>query len=149
MTDFLRGTGFIFLNKDDRAAAVRLLPRWDEIDDWRSSLPRTRQQALNNPREVWAAYVEHRRELGDHEAKPHPTTRKRRQYSTPLEQYEALLGLVAMSEERAEREKHQCEYFEALAQEVAKRAKMDDDTMAEIRAKVRAAHEGETESSEE
>jgi len=149
MTDFLRGTGFIFLNKDDRAAAVRLLPRWDEIDDWRSSLPRTRQQALNNPREVWAAYVEHRSELGDHEAKPHPTTRKRRQYSTPLEQYEALLGLVAMSEERAEREKHQCEYFEALAQEVAKRAKMDDDTMAEIRAKVRAAHEGETESSEE
>ena len=50
---------------------------------------------------------------------------------------------------RGSREKHQCEYFEALAQEVAKRAKMDDDTMAEIRAKVRAAHEGETESSEE
>ena len=27
MTDFLRNTGFTFLNKDDRAMAVRLLPR--------------------------------------------------------------------------------------------------------------------------
>jgi hypothetical protein len=45
MGEFLRRTGFIFLNKDDRAAAVRILPRWDEIDSWRSSLPRGRQQA--------------------------------------------------------------------------------------------------------
>jgi hypothetical protein len=43
MTEFLLGTGFIFLNKDDRAAAVRLLPRWEEIDDWRSSLPAHRR----------------------------------------------------------------------------------------------------------
>jgi hypothetical protein len=69
MGQFLRGTGFQFLNKDDRAAAVRLLPRWDEINAWRSSLSHSRQQALNNPREVWAAFLEHRRDLGDPEAK--------------------------------------------------------------------------------
>ena len=56
MHDFLKRTGFCFLNKDDRAAAVRLLPHWDEIDGWRSSLPNSRQQALNNPREVERAY---------------------------------------------------------------------------------------------
>jgi hypothetical protein len=52
MTDFLRNTGFTFLNKDDRAMAVRLLPRWDEIDAWRGSLPHHQQQRLNNPRET-------------------------------------------------------------------------------------------------
>ena len=57
MSEFLRKTGFTFLNKDDRAKAVWLLPRWDEIDDWRSSLSPSRQQHLNNPREVWDAYL--------------------------------------------------------------------------------------------
>jgi hypothetical protein len=38
MGEFLRKTGFQFINKDDRAAAVRLLSRWDEIDDWRPGL---------------------------------------------------------------------------------------------------------------
>ena len=52
MHDFLKRTGFCFLNKDDRAAAVRLLPYWDEIDEWRYSLSDSRQHALNNPREV-------------------------------------------------------------------------------------------------
>ena len=56
MSNFLKGTGFAFLNKDDRAAAVRLLACWDEIDAWRSSLPDSRQKALNNPREVERAY---------------------------------------------------------------------------------------------
>ena len=56
MHQFLQGTGFAFLNKDDRAAAVRMLPHWDRIDAWRSSLPNSRQQALNNPREVERAY---------------------------------------------------------------------------------------------
>ena len=56
MHQFLQGTGFAFLNKDDRTAAVRMLPCWDEIDAWRSSLPNSRQQALNNPREVERAY---------------------------------------------------------------------------------------------
>jgi hypothetical protein len=56
MHAFLAATGFIHLSKDDRACAVRLLPYWDEIDAWRSSLPKSRQQALNNPREVVRAY---------------------------------------------------------------------------------------------
>ena len=56
MHRFLKATGFNVINKDDRATAVRLLPRWDEIDAWRSSLPKSRQQALNNPREVERAY---------------------------------------------------------------------------------------------
>jgi hypothetical protein len=145
MSDFLKGTGFIFLNKDDRAAAVRMLPRWDELDTWRSTLPRSRQAALNNPREVWAAYVEHRRELGDPEAKPRPVERKRRQFPSWIEQMEALEEQLLMAEERAEQAQRESEYFAAMVDEVAKAAKMDDDAVAKIRAKVRAAHEVESE----
>jgi hypothetical protein len=143
MTPFLRGTGFIFLNKDDRAAAVRMLPRWDEIDEWRTSLPRDRQQALNNPREVWAAYVDHRRELGDPEARPRPPGRKHRQFPSLLEQMEALAEQLEMAQERAERAERESEYFAEMLSEMAARAKLDDDAVAEIRTKVRARHEAE------
>jgi hypothetical protein len=145
MTEFLRGTGFIFLNKDDRAAAVRMLPRWDEIDAWRTTLDRRRQQVLNNPREVWDAFVEHRRELGDPEAKPRPTAHGRRQFPSMLEQVTALMEQLEMANERIERAERESAYFAAMMQEVAKRAKMDDDDLAEIRNKVRAAHEAELE----
>jgi hypothetical protein len=149
MTPFLRGTGFIFLNKDDRAAAVRMLSRWDEIDAWRSSLPRHRQQALNNPREVWAAYVEHRRELGDPEAKPRPPGRKHRQFPSLLEQMEALAEQLEMANERAERAERESEYFAAMLQEMQQRANIDDDAVADIRMKVRARHEAEESPPEE
>ena len=144
MSEFLKKTGFQFLNKDDRAAAVRMLPRWDEIDDWRSSLSRSQQQKLNNPREVWQAYVEHRRKLGDPEAKPRPTAHKHREFPSLLEQYEALEEQLLMANERAEQAQRESEYFAAMADEVAKAARMDDDAMAEIRARVRAAHETES-----
>jgi hypothetical protein len=143
MGDFLRNTGFIFLNKDDRAAAVRLLPHWEEIDSWRSSLPHSRQQALNNPRETWAAYLEHRRKLGDPEVRPRPSARKHRQFPTLLEQMEALAEQLEMANERAERAERESEYFAAMMQAVAERAKLNEDDVAEIRAKVRAAHEAE------
>jgi hypothetical protein len=143
MSEFLRKTGFTFLNKDDRAAAVRLLPRWDDIDAWRSSLPHSRQQALNNPRETWAAYLEHRRALGDPEAKSRPAARKHRQYPSLLEQYEALAEQLEMAEQRAERAERESEYFEEMMGAIAKQAKLDDDAVAEIRAKVRAAHAAE------
>jgi hypothetical protein len=141
MGEFLRNTGFVFLNKDDRAAAVRLLSHWDEIDAWRSGLPPSRQQALNNPRETWAAYLEHRRELGDPEARGRPSGRKHRQFPSLLEQMEALAEQLEMANERAERAERESEYFAAMMQAVAARAKLDEDDVAEIRAKVRAAHE--------
>ena len=56
MHQFLKATGFSVLNKSDRASALRMLPHWAEIDAWRSTLPKPRQQALNNPREVERAY---------------------------------------------------------------------------------------------
>lgn len=148
MGEFLRSTGFIFLNKDDRAAAVRLLSRWDEIDAWRSSLPHNRQAALNNPRETWAAYLEHRRELGDPEARSRPTGRMQRQFPSLLEQYEALAEQLELANERAERAERESEYFAAMMQAVAERADLDEDAVAEIRAKVRAAHEAEDPPSE-
>jgi hypothetical protein len=147
MSDFLRNTGFTFLNKDDRAAAVRLLSRWDEIDAWRASLPNNQQQALNNPREVWAAYLKHRRELGDPEAKDRPEIRKHRQFPSLLEQMQALAEQLEMANERAERAEREREYFASMMQEIAKSAKLDDDMVAQIRAKVRAAHEGAAEPS--
>jgi len=56
MHQFLKATGFSVLNKSDRASALRMLSHWAEIDAWRSTLPKERQQALNNPREVERAY---------------------------------------------------------------------------------------------
>jgi hypothetical protein len=143
MGDFLRKTGFVFINKDDRAAAVRLLSRWDEIDAWRSSLPKNRQQSLNNPRETWAAYLEHRRALGDPEAKGkgRPASRTHRELPSLVEQCVALAEALEMANERAERAERESEYFAEMMDAIAKRAKLDDDDVAEIRAKVRAAHE--------
>ena len=53
-----------------------------------------------------------------------------------------LCGLL-MANERAEQAQRESEYFAAMADEVARAARMDDDAMAEIRARVRAAHETE------
>jgi hypothetical protein len=105
-----------------------------------ASLPHNRQQALNNPREVWAAYVEHRRGLGDPEAKARPATR---QFPTWEEQYEALCEQLQAAEERAERAERESTYFAELMTAVAEKAKLSDAAIAEIRARVRAAHEGE------
>jgi hypothetical protein len=124
---------------------VRLLSYWDEIDAWRSSLPRSRQQALNNPRETWAAYLEHRRELGDPEAKSHPAGRKHRQYPSLLEQMEALAEQLEMANEKVEEAERQSAFFAAMFQTLADQAKLTEDDVAEIRAKVRAAHDAEPE----
>jgi hypothetical protein len=102
-----------------------------------ASLSPNRQQHLNNSRETWAAYLEDRRKLGDPEAKPRPAGRHHRQFPSLLEQIEALAEQLELANERAERESA---YFWELMQEVAARAKLDEDDIAEIRAKVRAAH---------
>jgi hypothetical protein len=49
-----------------------------------------------------------------------------------------------MANERAERAERESAYFAEMMQAIAKQAKLDDDAVAEIRAKVRAAHEAET-----
>jgi hypothetical protein len=149
MGEFLRCTGFIFLNKDDRAAAVRLLPQWDDIDAWRTSLPPHRQQALNNPREVHAAWIEHRRKLGDPDAKPRPSQRGRRQFPSLLEQLEALAEQLQMAEERAERAERESTYFAEMMTAVAEQAGFDDGQVAAIRAKVRGAHEDDARGGED
>jgi hypothetical protein len=48
-----------------------------------------------------------------------------------------------MLNERAEEAERQSEYFAEMMQAIADHAKLDDDAVAEIRAKVRAAHEAE------
>jgi hypothetical protein len=126
---------------------VRLLPRWDDIDAWRTSLPGDRQGKLNNPREVEREYNEHRKKIGDPDPKkPRPKGGGGPKKPTWLEQMEALEGQVLLAQERAERES---EYFAAMAQEVAKAAKMDDDDVAELRARVRAKHEAEQDDDED
>ena len=52
-----------------------------------------------------------------------------------------MQGLLA--DERIERAERESAYFAAMAQEIAKQAKLNDDVVSEIRAKVRAAHEAE------
>ena len=52
MSGFLRATGFNFLNPDDLACAVRLLPLWEKIDRWRETLSAQQREKQNNPRQV-------------------------------------------------------------------------------------------------
>jgi hypothetical protein len=139
MSEFLRKTGFTFLNKVDRAQAVRLLPRWDEIDAWRSSLTPSRQGALNNPREIWDAFLEHRKKLGDPEAKiiRRPGGARRR-FPSLLEQLEAMAEALEAAEERAERAEQETNYFANLMTIIAQRANLSEDDIVRIRAEVRA-----------
>jgi hypothetical protein len=138
MGEFLRRTGFIFLNKDDRAAAVRILPRWGEIDAWRSSLPNSRQKALNNPRETYAAWLDHRRELGDPEAKKRPAGSERHKPPSWLEQMVALEEQVVMVTEQRDQAERARGEFAKMFYAIAEEHNVDDDKMAEIRARVRA-----------
>jgi hypothetical protein len=137
MTDFLRRTGFTFLNKDDRAAAVRLLPLWEEIDAWRSTLPHGQQRRLNNPREV-AREFEERDNAQTSRGKPMPSTRHHRKLPTPTEQFLAMAMEVELANERAERAEREAEYFSGMMDAIALRARLSDDTIAEIRTRVRA-----------
>ena len=118
-----------------------MLPRWDEIDAWRVSLPPSRQQVLNNPREVERVCDEEHRAIGEPDAKPRPSARIRRKFPSLLEQYTALVEQYQLAEERAEAAEHQRDYFAAMMDAVATQAKLDDDQMAEIRIKVRADRE--------
>jgi hypothetical protein len=144
MSEYLRKTGFAFINKDDRAAVVRLLPKWKQIDAWRSSLPLTQQAKLNNPREVAKYFHEHLKRLGDPSGKDRPATRKHRQFPSLAEQLEAAWMQVELAKERAERAERESEYFGELAKEVERAAKatgkMSKTDFDRIRERVRKAH---------
>jgi hypothetical protein len=115
-SDFLNKSGLVFINHNDRAAALRLLPYWDEIDAWRATLTPQQRRRLNNPREVWDIYVEHRRALGDPDvASRAPVRSKRRQGVTLLDQYVALQEQVELLTEQRDRAEREIEYFAALA----------------------------------
>jgi hypothetical protein len=137
-SQFLRKSGLGFLNHNDRAAVLRLLPYWDEIDAWRDTLTPQERQRLNNPREVWDTYLRHRRKLGDPVANRAPIRRKRREGVTLLEQYVALREQLEQAEERRDAAEKQAEYFASMMEAVRKQAKLTDDDMAKIRAKVRS-----------
>jgi hypothetical protein len=59
---------------------------------------------------------------------------------------EALAEQVEMANERADRAERESAYFAEMMQALAEQLD-DDDAVAEIRAKVRAAHEGDAEES--
>jgi hypothetical protein len=137
MGKFLRGTGFGFLNKADYTVAVRMLSDWDEIDTWRAELPPHRQRALNNPREVWAAFTADQRT--DRSAfKPRRTIEYRhRSFPSTLEQMHALEEARELAEERAEQAERDAEYYAAMFLEVAEAAGMSEADIDRIRIKVR------------
>ena len=53
----------------------------------------------------------------------------------------ALQEQVEVLTEQRDRAEREIEYFAAMAETIAKQAKLSDDDMAEIRAKVRASHD--------
>jgi acyl-homoserine lactone acylase PvdQ len=136
-TPFLKSTGLTHLGKDDIAAATRLLPHWGEIDDWRSSLPISYQEQLNNPRSVEKAW---KRERGREIV---PVSRARipghhRESPSLLEEKVALENQLQAEREQAEFRESE---LHAVIQELAKRYSIDDDTLSEITAEVRARYE--------
>ena len=94
---------------------------------------------------IWLAdthqYSEHRRTIGDPDAKAAPAKRKHRQFPSWIEQMEALAEQLAMAVERAERAEREGAYFASMMDEVAKAAKMSDDDVSAICKRVRASHE--------
>ena len=150
-SEFLKKSGLAFLNHNDRAQALRMLPYWDEIDDWRSSLSHQQRQRLNNPREVWDAYVEHRRKLGDPDVESRkPMARsKRRERVTQLDQVVALEELVQTLHEQRDLADRRADYFAELAYTIAKQAKLSEGEISEIRDKIRAEHEAEAEAEDD
>jgi hypothetical protein len=138
MGQFLRKTGLIFINKNDRIAAVRLLEIWEDVDAWRSDLTESRRRALNNPRDIEEEYHKDQKALGVPQAKGPRHGGKRRSLPSLLEQVTALEEACAAAEERRDRAEQESEYFAELAHEIATHAKMSDEEFADIRAKVRA-----------
>ena len=61
-------------------------------------------------------------------------------FPTLVEQMEALAEQLEMANERAEQAERESAYFAAMMAEIAKAAKLDDDDVAEVRAKVRSQH---------
>ena len=94
---------------------------------------------------IWLAdthqYSEHRRTIGDPDAKAAPAKRKHRQFPSWIEQMEALAEQLAMAVERAERAERESAYLASMMDEVAKAAKMSDDDVSAICKRVRASHE--------
>jgi hypothetical protein len=131
MTPFLRKTGFIFLNKNDTACVVRMLPEWDDIDAWRASLPLSQQRGLNNPREVWDAYD--KREDKPAAGKPRHGEKQRRKMPTPREQYLAMCIELELAQERLVRAERETEFLAVMVAELAKRGRLSEETMAEVR----------------
>ena len=141
MGQFLRKTGFIFINKYDRSCAVRMLDFWEDVEAWRASLTESRRKALNSPTDVWREYH------GDMTARPGGpawtprTGAKRRAFPSYLEQMEALQAALDAAEERRDAAEAEADFFSQLADEVAGRAKMSKEEIAAIRAEVRAKRE--------
>jgi hypothetical protein len=130
MTPFLRKTGFIFLNKNDTACAVRMLPEWDDIDAWRASLPLSQQRNLNNPREVQDAYDKRENKPA---GKPRHGEKHRRKMTTPTAQYLAMCMHLELAEERLAQAERQTQFFAAMVDLLAKRGRLSEETMAEVR----------------
>ena len=124
MGQFLRKTGFIFINKYDRSIAVRMLDKWDEIDAWRNTLTESRRKALNNPKDIWEAYQEDQKALVPLEERGPRPGGKKRLLPSMLEQVAALEEACAAAEERRDRAEAEADYFADLAQEIAGRAKL-------------------------
>jgi hypothetical protein len=95
-----------------------------------------------------AAYVEHRKALGDPEAKEPHVGRHHRQFPSLLEQVEALAAALEAAEERRDRAEQESAYFATLMNAIARRAHLSDSDLERIRAEVRAGLEAESDEPE-
>jgi hypothetical protein len=145
MGQFLRKTGFIFINKYDRSCAVRMLDFWEDVEAWRDSLTESRRRALNSPTDVWREY--HGDMTAQADGRPW-TPRKggfKRKLPSLLEQMVALQQALDAAEDRRDRAEAEADFFSELADEIKARAKMTDAEVAAIRAEVRAKRESAVE----
>ena len=138
MGQFLRKTGFIFLNKYDRSCAVRMLDFWEDVEAWRATLSDSRRRALNGPTDIWREY--HGDMTAPKDGKPWipRTGAKKRAFPSLLEQMEALAAALQAAEEQRDRAEQEADFFKEMMEETATRAKMSEAEVAAIRAEVRA-----------
>lgn len=97
LSQFLRASGFIFINKGVRWALRQIIERLDEVESWREGLLANDRSHLNNPIDVWDRFCEDQRQPRGQQPQ-RPVTRQRRGHPSILEQAVALQEALEQSE---------------------------------------------------
>jgi hypothetical protein len=98
---FLRATGFAFLNKGVRWALRQWIDNLGDVDAWHAGLDRNDRAHLNNPIDVWDRYSSDARKPKA-SGKLRPSVMRQRAYPNLLEELQALQDALEDAERRGD-----------------------------------------------